>query len=253
MNELPFLHSLQSIGSQYAFYYKKENQQPIYEANCSQFSSASIIKIPLLLAWVHLERMGEVNRADECYLDEEHAVRGAGLAYLLRTRHLPYQDVLLMMIALSDNLCTNLVIQRIGIQRAQAVFEDVLRLSGTKLQRKMMDFDARAAGLDNWVSAEDCIHLFELMNELTPEERKWVDSMLRVCQDSSLLLRDIPRDSISFWHKTGSISEVLHDWGYTRDRHIFLLTQRVADERAVAEIFGQAGRLIMDEPVVNKE
>jgi beta-lactamase class A len=166
MNGLPFLYSLQSMGSQYAFYYKKENQQPVFEANCSRFSSASIIKVPLLLAWIYLERTGEVNRTEVCNLDDEAQVRGAGLAHLLAARQLPYQDVLLMMIALSDNLCTNLVIQRIGMQRAQAIFHDVFQLNGTILQRKMMDFEARARGLDNWISAEDCIRLFELIDQL---------------------------------------------------------------------------------------
>jgi beta-lactamase class A len=247
MNELPFLYSLQSMGSQYAFYYKKENQQPVFKANCSRFSSASIIKIPLLLAWIYLERTGEVNRAEICNLDDEAQVRGAGLAHLLAARRMPYQDVLLMMIALSDNLCTNLVIQHIGMQRAQGIFHDVFQLNGTFLQRKMMDFEARTRGLDNWISAEDCIRLFELVDQLIPEERKWFDSMLRMCQHSLLLLRDIPEDSIVFYHKTGSIAGVMHDWGYMRDRRIFLLTQHVEDERKMMEIFGKAGRLLVDD------
>jgi beta-lactamase class A len=245
MQRLITINKLESMNLQYAFYYKKQNQQAIFQSNCSRFSSASIIKIPLLLAWLQLERAGQVHRAEECALDDEPQVRGAGLSYLMATRRLLYQDVLLMMMALSDNLCTNLIIRRIGMERIQSLFTDVLQLPGTQLQRKLMDFKARARGLDNWITAEDCIRLFDLVDELSFEERKWVDSMLRVCQDELLLLRDLPRDSISFRHKTGSIPGILHDWGYTSDRRIFLLTQGVKDEPATFQIFGELGRMLL--------
>jgi beta-lactamase class A len=232
---------------QYAFYYKKQNQEPVFLSNCSLFSSASMIKIPLLLAWLHLEHAGQVNKAEECNLDDEPQVRGAGLSHLMGTRRLLYQDVLLMMIALSDNLCTNLIIRRIGMERIQAIFTDALKLPGTRLQRKLMDFDALKRGRDNTITAGDCIRLFDLIDELSNADRKWVDSILRVCQDDLLLLRDLPRDSVSFRHKTGSLPGVLHDWGYTNDRQIFLLTQGVKDELPVFHLFGELGRtLLMD-------
>jgi beta-lactamase class A len=196
---------------------------------------------------VHLERAGEVDRGEACSLDDEPPVRGAGLAYLLRARRLPYQDVLLMMIALSDNLCTNLVIRRIGLERAQAVIKDELNLPGTRLERKLMDFEARARGLDNWITAEDCIRLYDLIEDLAPEEHKWVDSILRACQDDFLLLRDLPRDAVSFRHKTGSIPGILHDWGYTHDRRIFMLTQGIKDEPAVFELFGEFGKMLQQD------
>jgi hypothetical protein len=41
-------------------------------------------------------------------------VKGAGFSYLFRTRKLAYNDVLTMMIATSDNFCTNLIIQKLG-------------------------------------------------------------------------------------------------------------------------------------------
>jgi beta-lactamase class A len=243
MDELFIRKRLEKLGLQYAFYYKKENiQSPVLRSNCSRFTSASIIKIPLLLAWIHLERAGEVGRGEECDLDDETQVRGAGFSYLLRGRRLPYQDVLLMMMAVSDNLCTNLVIRRMGMERIQAIFADELKLPGTIMQRKLMDFEARKRGLDNWITAEDCIRLYDLIEALSGEERQWVDRMLRVCQDDLLLMRDIPRDTLAFRHKTGCIQGVLHDWGYTRDRRIFLLTQGVKDEPAVFQVFGEVGK-----------
>ncbi len=239
------LHSLEQLNCQYAFYFCPAGGQPVFQANHERFSSASIIKVPILLAWLALERAGEVSRTELCDLNAEPQVQGAGFSWLLRARHLPYQDVLLMMIALSDNLCTNLVIRRAGLERLNRVFQQKLGLAGTELQRKLFDYAARERGLDNWVTAQDCIRLYRLVGQLEPEDRAWVESMLEVNQDDALLKRSIPRDTMVFRHKTGSMTGVLHDWGYTDRCQIFLLTQAVSDETAAFAVFGELGRWML--------
>lgn len=229
----------------YSFFFQRQGEEAVRASNCDRFSSASIIKLPLLLAWVHLERAGEVDRGELCDLDTEPQVRGAGFAYQMRARKLPYHDVLLMMIATSDNLCTNLVIRRIGLERAQRIFRDALGLRSTELQRKLLDFKARGRGLDNWVSGEEAIRFFDLFAGLTPDEKAWVEPMLLVNTDDLLLMRNIPRDELHFYHKTGSMKGVLHDWGYTRDCRIFLFTNEVQDEPAAFRLFGKAGELLI--------
>lgn len=240
------LKRLQQLGCQYAFYYQTPALPPFFQASQQRFPSASIIKVPILLAWIALEQAGEVSRYELCDLGAEPPVQGAGFSWLLRQRQLPYQDVLLMMIATSDNLCTNLVIRRAGLERLNRVFHDVLGLKQTALERKLFDYAARDRGLDNWVGAEDCIRLYDLIEALPGAERAWVESMLAVNQDNALLRRNIPRDTVDFYHKTGSIEHVLHDWGYTRSCRIFLLTRDVVDEPPVFEEFGKLGELMIE-------
>jgi beta-lactamase class A len=233
----------ETLGVQYAFYFAKRGSSPVFRSNCNLFPSASLIKVPILLAWVHLERAGIVDRREICHLDDEPQIAGSGFARVFLARDLPYQDILLLMIAVSDNLCTNLIIRRIGFERLNQVFQE-LGLQDTKLQRRMMDLEARANGHDNWISARDCQRFFELVDELTPAERAWVEPLLQSNQDDALLLRDIPGDTLEFFHKTGSIGDVLHDWGYTQDCKIYLLTGHVTDQPAVFNLFGQLGRLL---------
>ncbi len=239
-SEIPFSH-LEEMGCSYAFYFRKQGEAPFLRANCQRFPSASIIKIPILLAWLRLERVGEVSREDICCLDDEPQIQGAGFSWLLRERNLPYQDVLLLMIALSDNLCTNLVIRRMGLERLGQIFERDFGFEGTELQRKLMDYEARSRGLDNWVSVQDAIHFYDLLNELPPQDRVWADEIFLANQDDLLLKRNIPRDTLDFYHKTGSITGVLHDWGYTRDCRIFLFTAGVKSEPEAFELFGRLG------------
>lgn len=243
----PIINRLYRQGIQFAVYYNRKSQIRLFEANERRFPAASIIKVPLLLTWARLERQGLLHRGEICDLDGEPQVQGAGFSWLLRGRKLPYQDVLMLMIALSDNLCTNLIIRRIGLERAARVIQDDLGLKDTHLQRKLMDYEARDRGLDNWIDAQDCVKFFDLFDQLTPAEKAWIEPMLLVNQDDALLKRNIPRDTLDFYHKTGSVTGVLHDWGYTRDAHIFLLTSGVKDEPAAFDIFGRLGQMLINE------
>lgn len=245
MNATNLHDILPHLSGKYAVYIHRQGQPPFYEANEELFSSASLIKIPILLAWAALEQSGEVDLNEICELDTEPQVKGAGFARWMNTRKVSYHDVLLMMIATSDNLCTNLVIQRVGMDRLNTLFTSRLGLSGTVLQRKMMDFDARARGLDNLISAPDCIRLFDLVHALPASQKEWVERMLLSCQDTSLLMRNLERDSVRFYHKTGSIPGALHDWGYTRECDIFLLTNSIIHENETNQVFGLIGEQLI--------
>ena len=244
MNLNTILTKITSLGGSYAVFWQIQGQSPVFFANAERFPSASVIKVPLLLAWLLLEREGQVDPNELCHLDAEPQVQGAGFAWQMLTRQLPYGDVLRLMIALSDNLCTNLILQRVGMQRANETFQR-LGLTGVRLQRKMMDLEARQRGLDNWITPQDCMRLYPLLDQLPPHQRGFADSLLASCQDDSLLMRDIPRDTLTFHHKTGSLSGILHDWGYTNGRQVFLLTHGFADETAAAQVFGELGRAVL--------
>ncbi len=234
------------LSCDYALYFHRRGCEPLFVQTTDLFPAASLIKVPLLFAWAYLERSGEVDRAELCDLDAEPQVQGAGLSWLLRARHLPYADVLLLMIALSDNLCTNLLIRRIGIERLNRVFREQLGLvNGTRLERKLMDYEARGRGLDNWISAADCIRLFAVLHDLHPAERTWIDPLFGACTDLGLWLRNVPRDTIRFYHKTGSIPGVLHDWGFTDETELFLLTRNVRDENEVCRLLDVLGPTLL--------
>ena len=232
---------ISALTCDYAFYYRPRDGEPLLIKNRDMFLSASVIKVPILFAWAYLERSGRASRDEICELDLEPQVQGAGLSWLLQTRRLPFGDVLLLMIALSDNLCTNLVIRRIGMERLNAIFRGPLGLPDARIERRLFDYEARARGLDNYISAADCVQLYRLRDELTGAERAWIEPMLLANTDSGLWLRNIERDTVDFYHKTGSIADVLHDWGYTRDTELFLLTQNVLDEGEVYELMSRLG------------
>lgn len=240
------LATLNQLGCQYAFHYQADGQPAQQASNCQRFRSASIIKVPILLAWACLERQGLVDRGEICELDSEPQVHGAGFAWQMKARRLPFHDILLMMIATSDNLCANLIIQHIGLSRLQSVIRDELNLPGAELQRKLMDYEARSRGLDNYISPDALVRCFDLVRNLPDAQKNWVEAMLLANTDAALLKREHPRDTLDFYHKSGSMEGVLHEWGYTRSKRIFLLTEGVVSEPPVFEVFGQLGRLLLE-------
>lgn len=242
MEEIIQLSRLDQMKVEYAFYFSDRQNPPVFQSNQILFRSASIIKVPILLAWLELEKERLVDRRRLCALDGEPRVGGAGFSELFTSRKISYADVLVMMIATSDNLCTNLVLREIGLPRLQKVMQEHLGLQHTRCERKLMDYAARDRGLDNFIDARECITLFRLIEKLAPADQTWVRSLLLANTDSALLLRSIPRDTLNFCHKTGSMTGVLHDWGFTDKCEIFLLTQNVTDEPAVFEVFGELGR-----------
>ncbi len=237
--------ALGGMQCRYAFYCRLQGAEPIQLGDIRPFVSASVIKVPILFAWAYLERQGRVDRGEMCEMDLEPQVAGSGLARLLRTRRLPYHDVLLMMIALSDNLCTNLVIRRIGMARLNSLFRDVLGLRDAALNRRMMDAAARAAGQENYVSARDCIRLYALRDGLSPEERAWIEPMLTAEPGRSPWLRDLPPDSVVLAHKGGELEGVLHSWAYTDRVDLFVLTQDVNDYGPVYRAYGRIGSMLL--------
>ena len=242
MNTSNLITKLDAEHIEYAYYYSTRQAEPIFKANQTLFRSASIIKIPILLAWIELEKSGVVSRCNLCDLDDEAPVGGAGFAEQFATRKIAFADVLLMMIATSDNFCTNLILKEIGLERLQQVMTSALGLQHTRCERKLMDFTARERGLDNYIDARECIRFYDLIKSLAPDDQKWVRSLLLANTDSALFLRSIPRDTVDFFHKTGSMDGVLHDWGFTDDCQLFLLTQKVTHEPMVFELFGEIGK-----------
>ena len=228
----------------YALYYRSRGNPAVLLKNCDLFLSASIIKIPILFAWAHLERAGAVSSDEMCDLDAEPQIQGAGFSWLLRQRRVPYHDVLLLMMTVSDNLCANLVIRRIGLARLNETFR-ALGLPDARVERKLMDYEARARGLENRVSPADCARLFELRDALPAEQCAWIEPMLLWNTDLGLWLRNVPRDTVEFYHKTGNITGVLHDWGYTKDADVFLLTQSVRDETVVYRLLDRLGPVLL--------
>jgi len=118
------------------------------------FPQASSIKIPILLELLRQAQAGP--EASGLKLDErvelKRALMTGGSGVLLRfgdgTSALSLRDLATLMIVLSDNTATNILIDRVGMDNVNGLLRE-LGLKETKLQRRMMDVEAGRASREN--------------------------------------------------------------------------------------------------------
>ena len=117
------------------------------------FPTASLIKLPILWEFFRQCERGRLD-PDEAYrLSEADKVQGFGvLRQLTPGVALRLMDLATLMIVVSDNTATNLLIDRLGLAAIDSTIRD-LGLQGTSLKRKM--FDHSDPTLENFVTARD--------------------------------------------------------------------------------------------------
>jgi beta-lactamase class A len=82
------------------------------------FPTASTIKLPILTAFHDYVRSGAAGWDDTVPISRVKAVGGSGvLRYFSREVELTYRDIAWLMICLSDNVATNLILDAMGIDR----------------------------------------------------------------------------------------------------------------------------------------
>ena len=125
--------------------------------------SASVIK--LLIAWEAFRQAeaGLLGLEEAVTVRPEAVVGGTGvLGTLTPGIRLSWRDLVALMLVVSDNTATNLTIDRLGFEAINHTARS-LGLTQTVLERKMMDFAARAAGKENYMSAADAAHLLAVL------------------------------------------------------------------------------------------
>ena len=95
-------------------------------------------------------------------LDRSKAVGGTGVLLHLGTPTLTIRDYAALMVTLSDNTATNVLIDRLGMDAINSRLQ-TLGLKSTKLRRHMMDTAAAQRGDENVSSPDDLVRLLQAM------------------------------------------------------------------------------------------
>ncbi|MCL1631761.1 class A beta-lactamase-related serine hydrolase [Sporolactobacillus sp. CPB3-1] len=185
-----------------------------YRANIPMLS-ASLIKLPILLyAYKNPNIQSEV-LDQTIHLDDDQIVSGSGVLQVLSVREWTIRDLLALMISVSDNTATNLLMDFFGIHRLQKWIEDQ-GLTETSIERKMMDMDAQKEGRTNWISAHDANWMIQqIFSEDTPlpgEAKSWL--LRQQFRDKLPGLFDEKARPILVYNKTGEMEQVDHDAAY---------------------------------------
>ena len=194
--------------------------------------TASLIKVPVMVAAYELAEEGELSLDDEIEVDKEDMVAGAGILYqhFSPGLELTLRDAIRLMIAYSDNTATNLVIDKVGIDRVNQLM-DRLGMPETRLNsyvfRRDTSVDAERSnkyGLGVTTAAE----MLALMERLDvgnpygnkPADKKMLEEMrdhLRAAQLNDMVSANLPSGVVA-GHKTGAVSATRCDAGIIESR-----------------------------------
>lgn len=193
-----------------------ESGRTWHHAEHLRLPSASLIKLPSLAAFWEAVEAGRVDPNERVTLPAEALrVEGTGVLRALSPGLQPtWSDLATLMITVSDNVATNLIIDRLGMASVQA-WIDKAGLVDTQLERRMMDRAAMSAGRGNWTSAADMERLLSAVAVgtcVSGEASRRMRQALDAQQIQDRLSRRLG-DRVRVANKTGNFADVIHDAG----------------------------------------
>lgn len=176
------------------------------------FPAASIVKVPILLEYFHHIEQGDLKSDEIKKLDKSDKVGGAGVIFELHDGlKFTLQDLVILMIVISDNTASNIMLDKLGMDEINAYMR-ILGLSDTVIGRKFM-IDPKTKFSKNFTSVPDMVKLYEKLYRgeiLNGENTREAIEILSKQQYREKIPLLLPRKT-KVAHKTGEITGVRHD------------------------------------------
>ncbi len=217
------------------------------------FAQASSIKITVLANLYLQAQEGKLKLTDPYTVQTSDLVPDSDIMGGLTpgVTRLTLRDLATMMVAVSDNSATNVLIDRVGMQNVNAML-DSLRLTHTRLRRKMMDLQAAKEGRENISTPREMMTLLDAIYRgkvLNKQSTADFVQMLSTNKDS-FIPRDLPAD-LKVANKPGELEGVRNDSGIVfvegRPYVICVMTSFLRNERdgeeAISKVSLEAWRM----------
>ncbi len=219
------IEQLKEQKDKVGFYYKNLETGEVltYKAD-EPYLAASVIKFPIFMCILKWNSEGKVSMDEKIKVRNEDKLPICG-ALTLFTDELvvDIRTLCNLMISLSDNTATNILIKHFGIENFQKEFLEI-GLKGTKLNRLLFDSEATEKGIENVIVPEEMAMLLEKVYR-----RTFVNSAVSKDIEETLFLQQINHkicgvigDKVPVAHKTGEDENLSNDVGliYTKEPFI---------------------------------
>lgn len=209
--------------------------------------SASLVKVPIMLSCFYAAQEGKISLKGTISLKSSDKVSGskvlgkesAGAVFTVEELFNP-------MITQSDNAAANVLIDYLGFDTLNAYFKK-MGLENTNIFRKMMDFEERKEGVENYTTAQDMAYLLEKLyyqKFLNKDVSRKCLELLGQQQVNDRIPRKLPKSGTFIAHKTGLERHICHDVGIVfTSKGNFLICVLVKHENKLAR---PAKKLISD-------
>jgi beta-lactamase class A len=179
------------------------------------FPQASSIKICVLAELYRQAQAGKLKLTDVYTMNAADLVQDSDIMGGLTpgVTKITLRDLATMMVAVSDNSATNVLIDRVGMENVNA-FLGSLGLHNTRLRRKMMDIKAAGEGRENVSTPDEMSKLLQSLYQGKILNRELTDDFFQVLatHKDSWIPRDLPQD-LKIADKPGALEGVRNDSG----------------------------------------
>ncbi|HET9407251.1 MAG TPA: serine hydrolase [Candidatus Sulfotelmatobacter sp.] len=209
------------------------------------FAQASSIKITVLAELYRQVQQGKLKLTDLYTVQASDLVPDSDIMNGLTpgVTRITLRDLATMMVAVSDNSATNVLIDRVGMENVNAML-DSLGLAHTRLRRKMMDLEAAKQGRENISTPREMMTLLDAIYRgkvLNHESSEDFFKVLSTNKDS-WIPRTLP-PGLKIANKPGSLEAVRNDSGIVfvegRPYVICVMTAFLRNEREGEEAISQ--------------
>jgi len=209
------------------------------------FPQASSIKIAVLAGLYRQAQSGKLNLNDLYTVQASDLVADSSIMGGLTPgiTRVTLRDLATMMVAVSDNSATNVLIDRVGMENVNSLINS-LGLANTRLRRKMMDLKAAGEGRENISTPQDMMVLLEGLFRGKVLGKAMTDDFFKMLSTpkSSFIPRDLP-EGLKIANKPGELEGVRNDSGLVflanRPYIICVMTTYLRRERDGEEAIGK--------------
>lgn len=177
------------------------------------FPTASTIKLAILYELFRQADEGRIDLDARKDLDRLNAVGGTGILSELTTPSLSIRDYATLMIVLSDNTATNVLIDAVGMEAVTRRMAS-LGLQNTRLRRKMIDLEAARRGNENVSTPAELAKLLAVIHRGEGLAQRSREALLAVLRKSKVSpMRSAIPEEVGLANKPGTLEGVEVDAG----------------------------------------
>lgn len=218
-----------------------------------RFRAASTVKIPIMIEIFRQIDAGTLSLDDPYELVDDDRTGGSGvLMHMSAGCRITRADLLYLMISISDNQATNVLIRDAGIERVNATMHDV-GMSRSNLGRIMRGRPAQGDEQENFSTSDDYVTAVQGILDGSVASAASCEAMTKLLeqqQNHRRIARHLPNDrELRFGSKTGSNQGVANDVGFVMGPNgrliIAVYTEGFVDSVTAEAAIGEVARAAM--------